>query len=91
MTITYRFSVSLTLPLTTDPEHPDFYTKEAATDVQWQRRLEKLMSKAVQGFEGGDADAELLDYEIDGEHDGICDCEDCSRDRAQSEAEELRR
>lgn len=90
MTITYRFNVTLTSALTTDPDHPDFYTKEAATAPEHKRRLERALFDTLKKF-GADCDCELMDYEIDDTHDAECDCESCQMDRAADTAQETSR
>ena len=83
MHITFRLSVTVTLPLTTDPDHPDFYTKDQATAPEFQRRLEKKLYTLL-GPMDGDCDCELLDYDIDESHDADCDCADCQVSRLEA-------
>ena len=94
MHITYRFQVTLTLPLTTDPD-AEIHTMESATTTTNQRDLEKKLFRSLKPlaneFIDGQHDVELLDYEVDDSHDSECSCETCRMNRAQSEAEEPRR
>ena len=60
--IVYRFEVWVTMPLTNDPDHPDFYTEEGATAPARQREMERNIAKHLK--DAGDCDVELCEYEV---------------------------
>lgn len=62
-TIRYRLAVTASMPLTDDPNHPDFYTEAAATSVEHQRQLEKTIFGLLKKSDCA-CDVELLDYQI---------------------------
>jgi hypothetical protein len=62
--IVYEFKVVATLPLTDDPQHPDFYTEAVATSVEFRRQLERNLFNWLKRFDG-DCDVELKDEYAD--------------------------
>jgi hypothetical protein len=62
--LTYRLSVYVTIPLTDDPEHPDFYTLERATESAFKRGLEKGIFNVLKRSEF-DCDCELMDFTVE--------------------------
>lgn len=93
MKIVYRFDVTAELPLTTDPQHPDFYTEAVATSVRFRADLERAMLAALRRFEAEVTNLEILDFSVedDGRHGAECSCEPCRMERAADTAREVNR
>jgi hypothetical protein len=87
--IVYEFKVTATLPLTDDPQHPDFYTEAVATAPKFRYALEKTMHALLRRFEA-ECDCEIVDFSVedDDPHGASCGCEDCSIERARDTSEE---
>ena len=63
--IVYRFEVRATMPLSDDPDHPDFCTEAGATHPVFQRDMERALFHLLKKWPyHGDCDVELLDYEV---------------------------
>lgn len=91
--ITFRFSVTATLPLTDDQHHPDFYTEAQATSTVFRHNLEKTIHRAIRRIDGGDWDVELMEHTVtdDDPHGASCICEICGMERAADTALEANR
>ena len=66
-TITYRVDVYVTVPLSDDPESPDYPTFEGATSADYKRNeIERPMLACLRRFEWP-CDVELMDFTVEEE------------------------
>jgi len=64
--IVYTLTVTVTQPLSDDPDDPDYPTLEGATSREFKRRLERDVHERVRRLKGYEqhGEAELMDYEV---------------------------
>lgn len=88
--ISYRIEVTATLPLTDDPQHPDFYTEAIATSLAFRSQLERAMLATLRRFEAEVTNLEILDFSVedDGLHGPSCSCDACRAERCMDTARE---
>ena len=64
--IVYRLNVNVTLPLTEDAQHPDFYTLEQATSQEMKRQVERSLYNWLKRWDY-ESDVELMDFSVEDE------------------------
>ena len=67
-TITYRVEVFVTVPLSDDPDSPDYPTLEGATSSDFKRKhIENPMLACLKRFEYEVTNLELMDFTVEEE------------------------